>query len=560
MIDHAPPRLLFGSELLLWLVVGFPVAWWMSRTESPTHLWRWVRHFARRRAASVLAVSVFAILASISMAVAKGAPIPRVHDEFSYLLAGDTFAHGRLSNPTPPLAEFFETFHELVRPRYASMFPPAQGAFLAIGQLVTGRPYVGVWLGMAFACGALTWMLQAWAPPRWALAAALIATVRIVYLGAAFPGGDGGYWSSSYWGGAVAMGGGALVFGALRRILSGHGVGSALTMGAGFVVLAFSRPFEGLVVSVPVAAVLARWALGRQGPRFSELIGRTGLPFAFVVGIGAVAMGYYNSAVTGDPLLLPHRAYQLQYYIAPQFLWGSPAPCPPYEHPVLAAYFVDLLRRHEMQHTWPGLLRSYTMRSVFLSEFFIGGLFVVPLLALGPACRDRWTGFAVVTTGLLIVASFQVGYLTLPHYLAPATGLIAVVLLRTVRCLRLWRINRLQLGRAIVRALPAVCVASALVSLLVPATRGWSIERARIDQALHDDHRHHLVVVRYGPGHNPHEEWVYNDADLERAPVIWARDMGRENDGRLLEHFRARTAWLLEPDLEPPRIVPFRDP
>src|SRR6266446_9190519 len=202
---------------------------------------------ARRRRLAVLLIGIIPMAIRALLLPLAPIPTPRIHDEFSYLLAADTFAHGRLVNAPHPQWVHFESMHILVRPVYASIFPVAQGLVLAAGQVFAGRPWIGVWLSMGLMCAALCWMLQGWVSPGWALAGGALAAARF---------GVFSYWMNSYYGGAPAAVGGALLLGALPRIFRRRRWTDAAAMAAGLAILANSRPYEGMILSLPAAPAL----------------------------------------------------------------------------------------------------------------------------------------------------------------------------------------------------------------------------------------------------------------------------------------------------------------
>jgi hypothetical protein len=57
----------------------------------------------------------------------------------------------------------------------------------------------------------------------------------------------------------------------------------------------------------------------------------------------------------------------------------------------------------------------------------------------------------------------------------------------------------------------------------------------------------HVIFVRYAGLPSPHEEWIYNPADIDAAPVIWALDMGQIENERLRRYYPGRSFRLFKP-------------
>src|SRR5664279_4067614 len=172
---------------------------------------RAVGQLARRRGLAVAVVGFTALLLRLAILPVCPVPHPFVPDDFSFLLAANTFASGRLTNPTPAMWIHFESFHINMQPTYMSMYFPAQGLLMAAARVLTGHPWYGILCMSALMCAGICWMLQAWLPPTWALLGGMLAVLHL---------GLFSYWVNTYTGGGlISACGGALILGALPRFL-----------------------------------------------------------------------------------------------------------------------------------------------------------------------------------------------------------------------------------------------------------------------------------------------------------------------------------------------------
>lgn len=497
----------------------------------------------KRRAVAIFVCSVLTLLAAVVFVQFRGYPTPRVHDEFSYLLAADTFASGRLANPAHPFWPHFETPHVNQQPTYVSMYPPAQGVFLAAGQVLFGHPWWGVVLSAVLFSAASCWALQAWFPLRWAYAGGLIAMLMTAF----------NYWTTSYWGGAVAGLGGALLLGAAPRLLRRLRPGVAAVAGIGMVLLVNSRQYEGLILSAAVASWMA-WRLWRRGAILPALT-RIVIPAGLVCACGILAMMYYFWRTTGDPARPPYVVNLETYMIRGMFLFTADRPEPVYLH-------------REMQATYRKLLREEMAAVERIGDNVRRILWTyidrlrLPLLLLIPCVlASRRVRPLMVILGLVLGAAFLVRWVN-PHYIAPVAVVFAALQVEAIRRLRIYRRSGLPVGRVLalfaLLTIPAQFVAKGAHEWWgARFPPGWEIERERIGNQLESGGGRHLVLVRYRARHDPFDEWVYNRADLEGAPVVWAREMSPAEDRALMDHYKDRRVWLATPDRFPIFVLPY---
>jgi hypothetical protein len=484
---------------------------------------------AERPRTCLALIAALPLVLRLALLATHPVPAPSNYDEFSHLLVADTLLNGRLANPAHAFARFFETFFVLQQPTYSSIYPPGLGFSMAVGRLFFGLPWAGVLLTTASFAAACYWMLRAWTTPVWALGGGVLAALSF---GPLSP------WMNTYWGGSWTATAGCLVFGALPRLRERAILSDGILLGVGLGMHLLSRPFETVFL---VLAVALYWA-----PRGVRPLAVSGLIFLAAAGVTLLQ----NKRVTGEWLTSP--------YVVSQYQYGVPAPFTFQANPV------------PHRQLTPGQERDYQMQAGFRSAWFPRlatrvrsyRFYFYPPLYLALAAFLFTLRRAPQSRYLVLVCLlFALGTNFFPafryHYVA---GIVCLFMLMAVEGLRATRAPAAGWLLTFAFLHFAFWYGAHATESPLAAWDSWNginspgSPRTAVANELAAIPGDLLVFVRYWPAHIFQDEWVWNDADIDRSRVIFARDLGDTENLQLVHNYQGRTVLLLEPDAKPARL------
>lgn len=471
------------------------------------------------------ALALLALVVCLLAVSLHGLPVPYIHDEFTYLFAGETYSQLRLSNPSPPSPESFWSPHLLVEPTYSSKYPPAQGLFLAVGFWL-GNPFIGLMLSGVAAALALLWALRALVRPLPALAASATLVITVLVAGT---------WIRSYMGGLVAFASAALVLGFFLRLRQGTPNRTAfLALGIGLGGLFLSRPFEGAVVCLLCGSAYAPQIIAscRAGLR---LFVRGCLIASIPLILALLFQGALNLSVSGSVWRMPHSVYHAQYMSQPIFIWQHETVASK-PSPRLAAVEQSLLASGD----WAAHVKLSAIGGYYAIRA-VGGvaLLWLVLISLPFLAYLQWRLIAVLAAFPLLHAASN--YVVLDYYFAP----VAPIWFLAIGAL--FQVGFDRLGRP---AVGLVAIAAVLVGLFLP--------RLLASPDAQTIHHHHdlvralserppgLVFVTYAPGTSNHLNIVYNDPQL-RNHALFVNELDQDSNCKVLDAFGGgRQIWRIE--------------
>ena len=542
----------FGAaDFLLFLIAAllclFTIAWRRAG--------QYAAIFAERTTWCMLLLAALPVVLRLALLAGHPVPTPDIYDEFGHIFVADTLRHFRLANPPLRYPQFFETFFILQQPTYSAIYPIGQGLAMAIGWTLFGTPWAGVVLSTAGFCALCYWMLRGWTTAGWALVGGLLAVAEF---------GPLCEWMNTYWGGAFIALGGCLVFGALPRLSSAPRTRDAVLLALGLAINWLTRPYESLFLFL---AVIVWFLPAVRIPDQLRRLGKVAPEVALILGTAFAISLFQNKAVTGSWTTMPESLSQYEYGV-PASLTFQADPVP---HRQLTAQQALDYRMQMGFRSHPETLITYLERLEYRVRyyrfFYFAPLYVALFAFLG--CLRQYRYLWVAGTCLL----FALGTNFFPafqlHYVAACTCLFVLISVAGLQQVQ-------RFSPAAARLILFLCAAQFLFWYTIHFYDGTNLAISMEPYETWDNLNYRnperriyvrnqldaikgdlLIFVRYYPQHVFQDEWVYNRADINSSRIIYARDLGPEENQKLIAEYPDRTVLLLEPDFRPPRITSY---
>jgi hypothetical protein len=500
---------------------------------------------------SAVLIAGVVICARLTLSPFLGTPQPIVADEISLMLQAKTYLSGHLANHLKLLPDF-ESVYIILSPAYASMYPVLRSFPIFVGLSLGIGAWGGILLSMVALIVVVYWMVREWMNSRYAFIAAFIVVIRY---------GLFSFWVNSYWGGAFTALGGVLLLGGYKAIRSRPDILNGALVGLGVVILMSTRPYEGMLYSIPFGA-----ALVLQFVRSTALERKSLIPAGLAAGV-LVAAGFgltlaHNEAVTGDWKTAPYSLYRQTAAEVPAFLVESRSPQggAPARYDK-TRYNLDIeANSYNRRATWAGILSAEAFRLRNYWNFYVGFALAIPFVVGVYALRGEPT---LLLAAALLGVGLSLGTFDFAHYAAPAFGLVILATMAGFRNLRQWKPWGHPYGLSLSRVLPLALLLGSVIPLSSTFI-GWptytmfvnthfstpccwlrprSLHMTIADEVDRYEGRN-LVVVDSGPKAPRDEVLVSNDPDVDNEETIWINDDAELN--RLaIERYPDRRIWRL---------------
>jgi hypothetical protein len=492
----------------------------------------------RRITAIAIGACAFAYLLASAMLHDRDLA-PRLQDEFSYLIQAQLLAHGRLWLPAPPggLADFFESFHIVVKPVYASVYFPGTSMLYVPGAWLH-LPHHLIALAITGACAAMVYLLtsELLDGAHGALAAIMLVSTKIVRFNA-----------------TLALSNMPAMFAALMvvwawiswrkteyRSWKWAGVVGGV---AGWAMIV--RPLDLLAYLVPISVMILAEALSHKRLLSVTVAMMCAIPFLLVQLI-------FNKEVTNDWFTTPYRFYFDQFQPNTRIGFQKDDSSVrvqstlPQKIDLYEKVLRPIIREHRPDAIVPVLLSSrlpFTISATMPSDVF---LIFLPLGAVA-AIRNR-RSVLLVTPVLFLVLYALYPFFMWYYPLVIAPAMILLILLgidRLVSCF-----PRPAYARLILLVPAALCLAAMPEVRLKFGPENEGIPSMKeMNRQLQEQVAPPAVVLfsyepvgglrQSGTAASVHIEPVYN-YDVPNpldAPIVRAHDLGPARNREIFDYF-----------------------